>query len=78
MDRRRNNVIAESRVDCVGLGVWKKILQGGAPKRAKLVQITPITMVYRWYIYSYWAYNQFRTRGGITLYDLTNADLICC
>jgi hypothetical protein len=37
MDRWRNNVIAESRVDFVGLGVWKKILQGGAPKIAKLV-----------------------------------------
>ena len=27
-------------------------------------------MVYRWYIYSSWVYNQFITGGGTTLYPL--------
>ena len=41
-------------------------LQGGAPRSiAKLVNITPIIMVYRWYSYIYsWAYNQFITGGA--------------
>ena len=43
----------------IGGGIWKNgwyenseliYKQGGTPKIAKLVNITPITMVYRWYI----------------------------
>ena len=33
--------------DYQGMLEDNSILQGGAPKKAKLVQITPITMVYR-------------------------------
>ena len=33
--------------DYQGMLEDNSILQGGAPKKAKLVQLTPITMVYR-------------------------------
>ena len=38
-------------VDCVYIYIY---IQCEAPKIAKLVQITPITMVYSTYNYSYW------------------------
>jgi hypothetical protein len=51
-------------------------LQGGAPRSiAKLVNITPIIMVYRWYSYIYsWAYNQFITGVGTTSHA---SELLC-
>ena len=38
----------------VGFNLPSKFVQCEAPKIAKLVQITPITMVYGTYNYSYW------------------------
>ena len=44
-------------------------IQCGAPKIAKLVHITPITMVYGTYNYSYWAnLNQLITGGPHIVY----------
>ena len=45
-------------------------LQCEAPKIAKLVHITPITMVYGTYNYSYWAYKPTYNWGGHIVYDV--------
>ena len=51
-------------------------LHGGAPKIAKLVNITPISL---WFIGDIsivkWVYNPFITGGGTTLYDMKGTDL---
>ena len=43
------------------------LLECEAPKIAKLVQISPITMVYGIYSYSYWGLKTNLKLGGLTL-----------